>query len=172
MFKEMSGVTPIPVTPSDSSPASVTSGQIVRPTANGYLFAHDNSETVLWTNPDTTANFDAQDVTLSQDYTNFKRIRIYFVPRTTVQTPVMSVDYSVSDIVANWQIGNSSVGSNEYKQRGTLTLMQGSNAYNRYILRGTDGSQTKIYIIRAYRHSDASSSSGIAIPTKITGLMI
>lgn len=128
------------------------------------------TETVLWTNPDPTANFSTTNVDLSQAYTNFTKLRFYFTMRTTVQTPVTSVEYFVKDIVENWQVGGSSVGSNTYKQRGTMTLITGGNTYNRYIMKDADDTPTKIYIINSYRHSDASASSAYCIPIKITGI--
>ena len=65
------------------------------------------SETTLWSNPDTTVDFTDQTVTLSDDYTNYSRIKIV-TQLSKSNTDSMSVIYETSEIVtgSSWSTFN------------------------------------------------------------------
>ena len=159
-------------TPSDTTPPSVASGDIVKMGGAGYLYQHDQTETTLWTNSDPTANFEQGDITLSQAYTNFKKIRIYYVPRTNILTPEVYTEYLVSDIVSYWRLGNETLGGGNAKPQGAFSSMYGSALYTRYVAKDENNTSTKLRFWRAYKVSDGSTSQALCIPTKITGLMV
>lgn len=64
---------PTSITPSDSTPPQLTQGNIYEPTANGYLYASNQSptETVLWTNNSPTSSQSVGDITLSDDMSKY-----------------------------------------------------------------------------------------------------
>lgn len=117
------------------------------------------SETVLWTNPSPTSNFSAQTVTLSQDYTMFKAIRIY-VKATGSATSDYYSDYPIETIQ------NSIADST--KPLVTINGRSSSkNPYARTLIVKTNNS---FQIDTAYAIGGTSTNNGMAIPTKIAGL--
>lgn len=119
---------PTSITPSDSAPASMSSGAAYEPTAAGYAiqsyssasktpsssgasfsagwnrmtaagYAYSSrpsgqmSTTTLWTNPNTSASFADQTITLSQSLNNFQYIRIAYNVRTSTSENVWEFYY-------------------------------------------------------------------------------
>ena len=165
----------------ESNPASVTptaagaafNAGINNMSTGGYAYSQrpTETETVLWTNPNTTANFAGSvDVDLSQAYTNFQKVRFYYTARTTAQVFEVYTEYKVSDIVDNWRAGTAGAGSGNYKALGTLSILAGNNIYNRYVAKDANSTTTKFRFWPAYRHSDAAAGNMYIIPTKITGV--
>ena len=128
------------------------------------------TETILWENESPSSNFAAQEVTLSQAYTNFSKLRFYFVYRTTILSPVMWVEYNVQDIVDNWRLGTGTAGTNVYKMHGSFALVAANNIYSRYFAKDANNTPTIIRFWIAYRLSDASQTGAYLVPTKITGI--
>lgn len=151
-------------TPDDTTPPSVTSGEIVKMGGAGYLYAtqQTETETTLWTNPNPSAAFSAQEVTLSSPYTNFSRIKVYFKPLSTGSEH--SVEFTAEEI-STWYINGNSVANNDVS--GTWC---GYNSawYARRICRTT--SSNKLYITVAGKINGSGTVTTTCTPTKITGI--
>ena len=161
---------PVSVTPTAAGEAF--NAGINNMSTGGYAYSQRpaETETDLWTNADPSAAFDVQDITLSQAYTNFNKLRFYFVYRNTLLTPETWVEYDVSDIVDNWRSGSGAAGTNILKKEGSFSLVVNSQNYFRFFTKDADNPTTKFHFWRAYRLSDAASSTAYLIPTKITGV--
>ena len=150
---------PTSVTPSDSTPPQLSQGNIYEPTANGYLYASNQSptETVLWTNNSPTSSFAVQSVTISDDYTNYDYLEFYFRSTTSddteyrdiIPTSVLAKSTSASTCT----IGNSS--SSKIRSRGIYAT-----------------SNTSIRISDCYPLNSTSASNTSVIPTKIVGISV
>ena len=156
--------------PDDSSPPQVTYGQIIKidGAAFGYIYRtrQEETETTLWTNSSPTANFASQAVSLSDDYTNYKRIRFYFRHNTTDDTE-QCVEYKKEEIDTWMSQGETGSG---YRAIGSLACLNGSYSYCRPIRRGANGATDAFYIYVAYRLNSQANLQTHAIPVKITGI--
>ena len=155
-------------TPDDTTPPSVSSGEIVKMGGAGYLYAtqHSGTETTLWTNNSPTSAFSTQDVTLSQDYTNFKRIKFEFRGTTTDATSA-SVEYLKEDI-DNWAVAG--VSPTGFKPAGAIPFLYGSQSYMRLIRRTSASSASSFSVSVAYKVNSAGNTGSYGIPTKIVGI--
>lgn len=150
---------PTSVTPSDSTPPQLSQGNIYEPTANGYLYESNQSptETVLWTNNSPTSQFASQTITLSDDYSNYDYIEVYFRCSTSDDTeyreiiPKATLDKSSS--LATFTIGNNA---------NTATRARGIYA----------DTTSSLNITSAYPLSGSSSANSYVIPTKIVGISV
>ena len=154
-------------TPSDTNPPSVSNGDIVKMGGAGYLYAtqEGSSETTLWTNSSPTSNFNSQSVSLSDDYTNYKKIRFYYRVSTSDDTETY-IEYDKA-VIDTWLVQGSTASG--YKNVGTITFQNGSYTYTRPIRRGSSGDNS-FYIYVAYRLNTQANLQTHGIPTKITGL--
>ena len=130
--------------------------------SNGFAFSTlprgGFSETTLWTNSSPTSSFAAQDVTLSQSFTNFDYIKINW--RATKSNTT-----AASMIVPPSVLQNSSATANSNNvEFGTHT---GSTVRARSI---RYSSNTKLSISTAYNVNTSGNSTDYAIPTSIVGL--
>lgn len=120
-------------------------------------------ETVLWTNPDSTVNFAAQNVTLSDSISNYDYIKIKYRG-----TPL--VDYYSSAIIEVSELKKLLDGTT----RGEFTVFMGVASYyqNTYSLgRGVSYVNDTTLHFRTGQYIGASgTSAGYAIPTQIIGL--
>lgn len=178
------------ITPSDSSPAALTSGSIYKAGGAGYAIASSPTsvtpsssgtyfssgikkmassgyaysaqptlqETVLWTNSAPTANFTAQDVTLSQSMANFDYVKVQYAKTKSKTSDVqMSVIIPYSDFLHTISSEDS----------GRLT---GALYYYSTYRRFNYVSNTSIHFTGAASGSTA--YNDYCIPTKISGLKI
>ena len=120
-------------------------------------------ETVLWTNADPSAAFSAQDVTLSSSYTNFRRLKFYFRPLSTMSTE-NSVEFS-ADEISKWYINGTTVATGDVE--GVMAAYN-STWYVRRICR-TSLSNT-LYISLAGKVNGSGTGTTTIVPTKITGI--
>lgn len=121
------------------------------------------TETTLWTNPSPSSAFRQQEVTLSDAYTNYKRIRFYF--KGIASSPETSVEY-LKEAVSSWLIYGQSVSNGD-----TEGLLGGNyNAWYGRQIRRVSGSTTKFFISTGARLNAAGTSGSVCIPTKITGI--
>ena len=134
------------------------------------MFFRSNSgneiEKTLWTNPNPTAAFSAQNVTLSDNYTNYKALRIYYRYSGSDSTE-MSVIYKKEDI-NNWYDGTSSSGISPV---GGLTYRYNTNTYTRIVRRTGPAVKNELYITHAYALGTSGTGTSYGIPTKITGIV-
>ena len=124
------------------------------------------TETTLWTNNAPTSAFTSQEISLSQAYTNFKRIRFEFRGSTTDSTED-AVEYLKED-VDDWVIAG--VNPTAYKQIGGITFLYGGTSYVRLIRKGTNNNASAFYITTAYKGNQSGNSTSYGIPTKIVGI--
>lgn len=118
------------------------------------------TETTLWTNPSPNAYFPQQTVTLSDDYTNYDKIAIYYRVSAT-DSAESRVIYASNDITDDW------FGSSREPFFGGLCVMT-SSIYFRYFAKGSDPNKFTFYV--SYKAGSVSSSTDYCIPTKITGI--
>ena len=145
---------------------------------SGYTF-HDKSgasvtgtaeasvaliETVLWTNPSPSSGMGTQQITLSDNISNYDFIKVEFCDSNTTTTILSNVIYSVEDLkkftsatsfrggLSMWGSGSNSLYNREfgYINETTLAFVPTMKTYI--------SSSTRQYI------------SSVAIPTKIIGL--
>lgn len=115
-------------------------------------------ETVLWTNSSPTSSFAAQDVTISEAYSNYEYIAIYY-KRTTSDTAEL---YS---IFPKFQL-------DLYNERISGMFGTAQSASNRQSCARPFyfTNATTIHFVIGYLISSGSTTSNLMIPTKITGL--
>ena len=112
-------------------------------------------ETTLWTNPSPTSNFDTQDVTLSDDYTNYDYVKFYVRTSTT-----------------NATLGEVIYPSNMLTQSTAnqgIQCFMGARPSSNYVRLLRHVANNKIHIHIAEPPASSGSSTTAAIPTKITG---
>ena len=135
----------------------------IHPPGNGKTW----TETLLWTNPSPTAQFNGQDVTLSEAVDNYEYIRIeygYNKNSTTLRSVIIPV----------WQDANKtayaypSVGSSSTGYMGVLGAHSSEDkrlARWFWILSGG----SKIHFYATYNHS-GSTANTICLPQYIYGI--
>ncbi len=128
------------------------------------------TETTLWTNPSPSATFNAQDVTLSQAYTNFAKLRFYY--SGSANQDEQYVEYSKENI-NKWLYTSESVPSGQTRLVGSLgSYYRNQNAfYQRTIRKSSSSTTTQFWISLAFNSNGGTASPGIAIPIKITGII-
>lgn len=124
------------------------------------------TETTLWTNSAPTSNFNTQDVPLSDDYTNYKSIRIYYRYSTTDSTETY-IEYDKS-IIDGWVTKGTTPPA--FAPLGSIAFMYGGNQFVRPIRRGANGATNTFYVYIAYRMNTSGNTQSYGIPTKITGI--
>jgi len=123
----------------------------------------DLSETTLWTNPNPSASFSAQTVTLSQSITNFKYIAFTYARNIDSLSDVHRVIYPVSD-VQKWATSSSEVN----KTYGMIIARGSSgNSYNRPIFYASD---TTINFRNSTLFSNSTIFNGSNVPLAIIGM--
>lgn len=120
--------------------------------------------TTLWTNPNPTASagFAAQNVTLSDDVSNYDYIEFEFFQNVSKRDDIVIVAFSPE------QLKNKYIGSNWYGS--SATIFAGNYYYTRYI---RYDSETSMYISSGLKAKSGSSGSTFAnsiIPNKIYGI--
>lgn len=145
-------------TPSDSTPPSVSSGDIVKMGGAGYLYAtqQGETETTLWTNPNPTVTFSAQEVTLSDSIANYKYIEFEWQQTSSVATKakirMLTTDFAVDRLTAGPKVA--------------LGARSGTTFYTRICAYLTN---TTIRFDNCTSTSGTSASTG-CIPTKVIGI--
>jgi hypothetical protein len=120
------------------------------------------TETTIWTNSDTTANFTAQDVTLSSSINNFTYIKIKYLLAKS-QSTEYSVIYPASEVV-QWRTSSSETTQN--KTEGMLGGRSTGN-YKREIFYI---SNTKLHFNNATNMGGSTGAEANLIPSKIIGM--
>ena len=146
-------------TPSDSTPPQLSQGGIYIPTSNGYLYENQqggSTETVLWTNNSPTSQFAAQTITLSDDYSNYDYIEVYFRLST-------SDDTEYRDIIPKATLD---------KSNSSNTFAIGNAYSNSTRARGSYVSGASMYFTAAYPLTSTSTNNSYVIPTKIVGISV
>lgn len=146
-------------TPSDSTPPQLSQGGIYIPTSNGYLYENQqggSTETVLWTNGSPTSQFAAQTITLSDDYSNYDYIEVYFRLST-------SDDTEYRDIIPKVTLD---------KSNSSNTFAIGNAYSNSTRARGSYVNGASMYFTAAYPLTSTSTTNSYVIPTKIVGISV
>lgn len=119
------------------------------------------TETVLWTNPDATARFVAQVVTISDDVSNYKYLK--FVFKSSVgAADLKSVIYPVDEFKGY------SLTSNQFSRASSPMRRNSSTAdYVRGIL---CASETSISFGAAQGYNTASTNNDLTIPYQVIGI--
>ena len=154
-------VTPTSVTPSDSTPPQLSQGNIYEPTANGYLYASNQSptETVLWTNNSPTSTFAGQTITLSDSLDNYTYVKIKYRISTSVSTESSAI-VPVSEFVRMTQTSN------------TFKIGTGSFESSTYVRTAYYGSATTIVFNNGYQLGSTSQANGKLIPVSVIGISV
>ena len=116
------------------------------------------SETVLWTNSAPTSNFDTQDVTLSDDYTNYDYVKFY-VRTSTTNATLGEVIYP------------SNILTQSTSNQGIQCFI-GARPSSNYVRLLRHVANNKIHIHIAEPPASSGSSTSATIPTKITGIRV
>ena len=122
------------------------------------------TETVLWTNPNTSAEFGANDVTLSDSITNYDLIKIVYKFTTTSSDTTENTSASITptDLVF------CSTESTGNKPKFSIAARSGGGTIGVRIVSYV--SDTSIRIDRGRRIGSTSYADGNAIPIKIIGI--
>lgn len=123
-------------------------------------------ETVLWTNPSPTANFNRQSVTLSDDINNYDYIAVeYIYSKSSVdETEKSKSIMSVTD----FKKGN--LGTLVSRTCMALGIINSSNTtYNRQVWYRDD---TTIEISACYAMTSTATANGNAVPLQIIGIKL
>jgi len=122
------------------------------------------TETVLWTNPDTSATFTAQNVTLSESMGNYKYIGIRFAYGTSYKTG----EYisTLLETVADFRKFGYSTS---VRRNGTAICISDANnkAYERMCMYISD---TSVRFGTCYQAASSTQANGNAIPLEILGV--
>ena len=124
------------------------------------------TETTLWTNPSPASAFSAQTITLSNAYTNYKRLRFYFRKSTSDSTEYF-VEYTKEEIGKWWDGSTSTTFS---PVGGMPYYRSGSNYASRVIRRAGASVTNQFWISAAYNMNSSGTGTAYGIPTKITGI--
>ena len=149
---------PQSVTPSSSG--TYFSSGIKKMVSSGYAYSAQPTlqETVLWTNSAPTANFTAQDVTLSQSLANFDYVKVQYAKTKDKTSAVqMSVIISYSDFL-------HTISSEDSGRLAGVLYYYSTYRGFRYV------SNTSIHFGGAT--SGGTAYNNYCIPTKISGLKI
>lgn len=122
-------------------------------------------ETRLWANPDLTANFSAQEVTLSDNYTNYDKIRFYYYSYDGSASVETYVEYAKEEIDKWGRQGSVSNGS----ILGSIAQYYSSTSYARPILKKSSGNNG-FYFYNAGKVNGSGTGTSVCKPTKITGI--
>jgi len=121
------------------------------------------TETVLWTNPNPSANFDTQTVTLSDNIGNYKYIAIkYKYGTATADTDYMTEIFPVSDV------RKSTGGTSTTHDLIALGIMNASN--QSYVRMVYYVSETSLQFTLCYRANAQTSTQNGANPLEILGI--
>lgn len=123
------------------------------------------SETVLWTNPSPSANFNAQNITLSQNASSFKALRIYYQWSGNPGTMASSKynDFSLVDI------DQYILNTNKHSYVMPLGIIYTNRTYTR-TLRFSNTNYNVLIVSDSYLLNTTGSNNALAIPLKICGL--
>ena len=119
------------------------------------------SEVSLWTNDTPTADFAAQDVTISEDMDSFKALRFVF-QRDKTHTNTVLVDYNVEEFKAI-----SSSATDDFVNAISPAVANGGYSYVRRFAYASD---TTIHFEAAYRINSSGNSTSEVIPVEIIGI--
>jgi hypothetical protein len=136
-------------------------------TTSGYAYDSQQggeTETTLWTNPSPTSSFSGQEVTLSDNYTNYKKIAFYFKYGTSSSYAESVEIYDTEKQIPLWYNMDDYTG----RMSGAMAATSSGTIYSRLIWK--NDSNNKFYIRYCYREGSSSMSNGQCIPTKITGI--
>lgn len=149
---------PQSVSPSPSGTAF--SAGIIKMVSNGYAYSSQPTltETTLWTNSAPTANFAAQDVTLSQSLANFDYVKIQYA-----KTKSKTSDVQMSIIIPYSDFLHTISSEDNGRLTGALYYYSTYRRFN-YV------SNTTIHFTGAASGSTA--YNDYCVPTKISGLKI
>lgn len=117
------------------------------------------SETVLWTNPSPTANFASQEVTLSDDMTNYQYVALYW-KYNKAGTKDIKMIIPVDDFIY------TSVET----AKNLPKIFMGSRGTNTFVRDMAYISNTTVTFSNAVRVNIAGNDSSYCLPTKICGL--
>ena len=137
--------------------------QLPHPTSGGGGGGGGETETVLWENSSPSSAFAAKTVTLSDNLSNYKKLRIYAIRTTGDATPI------------HWTEVNLADGEIDYYVDGTNIMafsinMQGEK-YNYSRLGYITTAKTGVYFTTAYRlNSSSGHNTGYCVPVKISGI--
>ena len=120
-------------------------------------------ETTLWTNPSPSSAFAAQTVTLSQDFTTFDYVRIYWMQGSANTTDVFYIDIP-SDVMVE-----SFIQSGNPKPFISLCAWRDDTNYS-MARRVFYSSNTKIQFTTAILMNGTGTNNALIIPTKISGI--
>lgn len=119
------------------------------------------TETTLWTNPSPTSSFSSQTITLSDNYTNYKKIAFYFNVTTGTQEGC-KIEYMKENVDAM----DTRISGNR--------LAGGLCAFSTYLyFRGFSSDSlnlNQISLFNTYRTASTGSQNSYCIPTKVTGI--
>ena len=119
------------------------------------------SETELWSNQDASLDFTGE-VTLSESYSNYKFIDVYFKGATS---DADSLSVSIRVLTSDMDKGSS------VKCRfSLLSLISGNYYFRPYRGNPTSTDKTKMYFYDCYKWTDSSVNNGYSIPIKIVGI--
>lgn len=127
--------------------------------------AAEMKETVLWTNPSPSANFSAQSVTLSDDYSKYEYIGVYSKASPT-DTRVYFNLYKKEDVDKT----TATAGSTAYGGLGSV--IQSGNYKQSYFRSFYKTSDTTFYFNDGVYGGDGTNSPRYGIPTKIVGCRV
>lgn len=117
------------------------------------------SETVLWTNPNTSTDFAAQTVTINDDYTKYKYIGIYCKAIKTASDSDVKASYFKPEDMSYPYVNDMRTG---------ITCVYNSGLYGRNLRHSSDENNYTIYISAAT--GGTSVYTNVLIPIKIVGL--
>ena len=120
-------------------------------------------ETVLWTNPNTTADFAAQDITLSESIQNYDYIKVYIAFAKDALTSVWSELMPVNDFLNTVDVSG--------RGRGTLGINEISASYYsryRHLYYKTD-TTARFSNANTVQNSSATQTNNCLIPLRIVG---
>lgn len=128
------------------------------------------TETTLWENPSPTSSFSSTTVTLSDVFTNYKKIAFYYKAEIG-STDESRVIYEKAEML-KWLPKSPSAASVAYGGGLSAFYYSGSSqAYIRSIWRYSDDSnENKLRFSATGRIGNSSTYNSYCIPTKVTGI--
>ena len=162
---------PTSIIPSDSAPASMSSGTAYEPTTAGYAIQSYSSTsktpsssvtaTSLWRNSNSGASFSGQQITLSQSMANFSYLRVAYNVKTSSSENIWCLIHR----------GDFQSCTGDDKGRWAIGAFISSALYTRTMRYDSD---TQINISTAYKNATNAhgTSNAYLIPVEISGVNV
>ena len=121
------------------------------------------TETTLWTNPSPASSFTATTITLSDNYTNYKKIAFYFKFGSNTSDEAVEI-YDTEKQIPLWYNMDNHTG----RMSGVMAATDSGTTYYRLIWK--TNSNNKFRIRYCYGEASSSTENSPCIPTTITGI--